>query len=137
MKDRAGTKRWSLATALAAVLGAGAFVVCGAASARPAAIEQAECGGPGKPACPLQAWMRANVGAPLASNDAEALSAGLAKAAKLSPDAGWSSWASFAAEGSAAAKKGDLAGARASCKGCHDKWREDYRARYRLRPIPR
>jgi hypothetical protein len=135
MKNRAGMKLWSVSAL------AGALVLGGAASAGPptreAPIEQAECGGPGKPPCPLQAWMRTHVAAPLASNDAEALSTGLAKAARLSPDPGWSSWASISETGSAAAKKGDIAGARASCKGCHDKWRDAYRAKYRLRPIPR
>jgi len=98
---------------------------------------QTECGSPGKPACPLQGWMRANVAAPLAADDAAALATGLEKAAKLSPDASWSSWVSIANAGAAAAKKNDIAGARASCKQCHDAWRDAYKSKYRTRPIPK
>lgn len=101
------------------------------------AVEQSLCGTPGQPACPMQRWMRANIAAPLADNDAAALAVGLEKAAKLSPDPAWISWSTLALNGAAAAKKGDIAGARAACKGCHDAWREAYRAKYRLRAIPR
>ena len=95
------------------------------------------CGKPGQPPCPLQDWMRKNVAAALAANDAAALSVALEKAAKLSPDPTWASWASAASSGAAAAKKGDIAGARASCKTCHDVWRTAYRDQFRTRPIPR
>ena len=100
-------------------------------------VAQAACGGPGLPPCPLQAWMRANVAAPLAANNSAALAAGLERAAGLSPDPSFSSWSSIASQGAAAAKKGDIAGARASCKACHDAWREQYKKKYRTRPIPR
>lgn len=95
------------------------------------------CGTPGAPPCPLQAWMRANIGAPLAANKMAALADGLDRAATLSPDPTWSSWTTFAVNGAQAARKGDIAGARASCKGCHDAWRSAYKAKYRMRPIPR
>ena len=81
--------------------------------------------------------MRSSVAAPLASNNAGALAMGLEKAARAAPDASWTSWSIIAMQGAAAAKRGDLAGARAACKGCHDAWRNAYRARYRMRPIPR
>lgn len=97
--------------------------------------EHAPCGSPGMPACPLQAWMRANVAAPLAMNDLPALANGLERAAKLVPDATWSSWTETARAGAAAARKGDVAATRASCRACHGAWREAYRAKYRLRPI--
>ena len=95
------------------------------------------CGTPGAPPCPLQAWMRAYVGAPLAANKMASLADGLDRAAALSPDPVWSSWGTFAANGAKAARTGDIAGARASCKGCHDAWRSAYKAKYRTRPIPR
>jgi hypothetical protein len=98
---------------------------------------QVICGKPGAPPCPLQKWMRANVAGPLSANDLATLAAGLEKTAKLAPDPAWSSWATLATSGAAAAKRGDIAGARASCKGCHDAWRDAYRERYRLRPVPR
>ncbi len=96
-----------------------------------------ECGKPGQPPCPLQDWMRKNVASALASNDAASLSSALEKVAKLSPDPAWASWVSAANSGAEAAKKGDIAGARAACKTCHDAWRTTYRAQFRMRPIPR
>jgi hypothetical protein len=96
-----------------------------------------ECGKPGQPPCPLQDWMRKNVASALASNDAASLSVALEKAAKLAPDPAWATWVSAASSGAEAAKKGDIAGARAACKSCHDTWRETYRAQFRMRPIPR
>jgi hypothetical protein len=107
----------------------------GAGAVTPA--QGGECGKPGQPPCPLQDWMRKNVAAPLAANDARALSVALEKAAKLTPDPAWASWSSAASSGAAAAKKGDIAGARAACKSCHDTWRATYRAQFRTRPIPR
>jgi len=101
------------------------------------AVAQAACGGPGQAPCPLQAYMRASVASPLASNDVETLAAGLERARRFVPDPSWGSWASFAAEGAAAARARDVTRARASCKGCHDAWREKYRAAYRARPLPR
>ena len=50
---------------------------------------------------------------------------------------GQTSWKTFATQGAAAARNGDIAGARAACKSCHDAWREAYKAKYRNRPIPR
>lgn len=102
----------------------------------PAQQQQMECGRPGMPACPLQAWMRLNLGAPLASDDMKALARSLDRAAKLAPDPTWRTWATFAREGAAAARDGDVRKAREACKGCHGAWREAYRARHRGRPIP-
>lgn len=81
--------------------------------------------------------MRKNVAAALASNDAASLSVALEKAAKLTPDPAWATWVSAASSGAEAAKKGDIAGARAACKTCHDAWRTTYREQFRMRPIPR
>ncbi len=99
--------------------------------------QQGGCGNPGQAPCPMQAFMRASVATPLASNDGAALAAGLERAGRLAPEATWASWATFASDGAAAARRGDVAGARAACKGCHDAWREKYRAGYRARPLPR
>lgn len=105
--------------------------------ARDAVAQGGECGKPGQPPCPLQDWMRKNVAAALASNDAAGLSVALEQAAKLTPDPAWASWVSAASLGAEAAKKGDVAGARAACKSCHDAWRATYRDKFRMRPIPR
>lgn len=159
MESRAGTgvgwgRRFPLALALA-VVGAGALAICAEARAGGATaaelqdlaglgldddgleLQATNCGGPGLPPCPLQAWMRAAIAAPLAANNTPALAAGLERTAGLQPDPGWGSWRTIALQGAAAAKKGDVAGARAACKGCHDAWREAYRRQYRGRIVPR
>lgn len=103
-----------------------------------ARVEQPpSCGIPGQAPCPMQAWMRASVATPLASNDSAALAAALDRTAKFAPDASWTSWSTLATTGAAATRRGDITAARASCKGCHDAWREKYRASYRARPLPR
>ena len=102
-----------------------------------AVAQGGECGKPGQPPCPLQDWMRKNVAGALAASDAAALSVALGKAATLAPAPAWASWATAATAGAAAAKKGDIAGARAACKSCHDAWRTTYRDKFRMRPIPR
>jgi hypothetical protein len=94
----------------------------------------AECGSKENP-CPLQKWMRANLGAPLASNDGAALEANLNKVANASPDAAWT-WKRIASDGAAAAAKNDIAGAKAACKGCHDAYKDQYKQRFRTRPAP-
>jgi hypothetical protein len=99
--------------------------------------QSGECGKPGQPPCPLQDWMRKNVAAPLAANDPAALAVALERAARLSPDPTWATWGSAASAGAEAARKGDVAGARAACKTCHDAWRTTYREQFRTRPVPR
>jgi cytochrome c556 len=39
-------------------------------------------------------------------------------------------WESIAQKGAAAAKRGDMANARAACKNCHEKYRDAYKAKY-------
>jgi cytochrome c553 len=81
--------------------------------------------------------MRGNVALPLAANKLSDLADGLDRTARLSPDMAWASWSTIASKGAAAARNGDIAGARASCKSCHDAWREAYKAKFRTRPIAR
>ena len=58
-----------------------------------------------------------------------ALRDGLLALAKTSPP-GYPHWESIAADGAEAARRGDVAGARASCIGCHERhaehWRRDH-----------
>jgi len=42
----------------------------------------------------------------------------------------FSDWDAMVAKGKEAAEKGDLAGAKASCKTCHDAYRNDYKTKY-------
>lgn len=104
---------------------------------REAPSEQAVCGAPGLPPCPFQRWMRSRVATPLAEDNLEALAANLERTATMSPDPGWGAWPELARRAAAAAKRGDLSTTRATCKACHESFREAYRAKYRLRPVPR
>jgi hypothetical protein len=111
-----------------------------ASSAQPwseIAPAQVSCGAPGLPACPLQAWMRTNLAAPLAASDAAAVAMSLENVARMSPEPDWTTWETFASEGARAARKGDVAAARASCRGCHDAFREAYKQKHRSRPVRR
>jgi len=98
------------------------------------ADEPAACGSKENP-CPLQKWMRANMGAQLAANDTAGLAKAFDKIASSSPDPAWT-WAAIAKAGGEAAKKGDVAGAKAACKDCHDKYKADYKAKFRAKPAP-
>jgi hypothetical protein len=114
------------------VLGA---VAVGAAPSIATADDAAACGSKENP-CPLQKWMRANMGAASAGGDTAGLAKGFDKVATASPDATWTTWATIAKQGSEAAKKGDLPGAKAACKACHDAYKDKYKAQYRMRPAP-
>jgi hypothetical protein len=94
----------------------------------------AACGTSDNP-CPLQKWMRANMGTPLAAGDMDALGKALDHAAGLSPDASWAQWTQFAKQGSTAAAAKDLTGVKASCKSCHDAFKDKYKTQYRARPV--
>lgn len=127
--------RWTFAAA--------AFAAClGAVSAatlltpQVAFADGAACGATGQPPCPLQKWMRANLGAAQSNGDAAALAAGLTKTAALNPDPTWTDWVKISNDGAAAASKGDIAGAKASCNGCHQKYKADYKAKFRTKAVP-
>jgi len=65
----------------------------------------------------------------LRREDFLALRGGLLALGKTSPP-GYPHWESIAADGAEAARRGDVAGARASCIGCHERhaehWRRDH-----------
>lgn len=102
--------------------------------------ELAACGDEGQPMCPLQAFMEQNVQKPLEAKDFAAVAKSLTRVAKLAPDAAWNSatpsWPSFAEDGIAAAKSGDEAALKQTCKGCHKAFRSKYKATFRTRPLP-
>ncbi|MCS6799606.1 MAG: hypothetical protein NZ898_13995 [Myxococcota bacterium] len=64
----------------------------------------------------------------------------LRQIAQFAPEPSWNEgddgWAAIANRGAEAAAKGDLRGARASCKSCHQRWRKLYREQHRRRPVP-
>ncbi len=91
------------------------------------------CGTKDNP-CPLQKWMRANMGPALASADLATLAKSLDKAATFSPDPSWD-WSKIAKDGADAARKGDLAATKASCKTCHDKYKDSYKSKFRTKAV--
>ena len=93
------------------------------------------CGSKENP-CPLQKWMRQNMAPALAAGDNAGLAAALDKVATISPDASWATWGTYSKQGSDAAKKGDLVSAKAACKGCHDAYKDKYKAQYRTKAPP-
>jgi hypothetical protein len=121
---------WWLALGLSLGLGA-----MSALWASPAAADAASCGSKENP-CPLQKWMQANIGSKMADGNLKAVAEGLDKAATLSPDPSWSEWATFAKAGADAARKGDTPGTKAACKNCHDKFKQQYKEKYRTRAVP-
>jgi len=125
---RAGKTAFGL---LAAVM-VGAFT-WGALPSAAQAGDAAACGTKENP-CPLQKWMRANMGPALAGNDLPALAKVLDKTGGLSPDPSWE-WGAIAKAGADAARKGDLAGAKTSCKTCHDKYKDSYKTQFRTKTV--
>jgi hypothetical protein len=76
----------------------------------------------GDPKTALGRWMKGNMGAPMASDtpDFGTLGASFATlAAAAPPGASYPKWTSFVQSGQAAAQKGDAAGVKGACNGCH------------------
>jgi cytochrome c556 len=76
--------------------------------------------------------MKANMAPAVASEDGPALAKGLEYIAAHAP-ATMPNWASIAKTGAAKAAKGDIAGAKASCKTCHDQYKAKYKSEMRDR----
>lgn len=121
-KASAGTAA-TAATATAASAGAG-----DAASAAPA------CGKKPLPDCPLQGWMKLNTNPAVSANDLPALATALDKIVTFAP-AGYTNWASIAKDGAKAARAGDMTAAKASCRTCHDQYKDKYKKEMRARKI--
>ena len=68
------------------------------------------------------------------SGMAPALATALEQMQKFAP-AGYTNWVSISKDGAKAAKAGDLAGAKASCRSCHDQYKNKYKTEMRDRKI--
>jgi hypothetical protein len=91
----------------------------------------------GEPKTPLGRWMKPNMGAPLAGQDFPTLQKSLELvASKPPPGDDYAQWSSMARDGAGAAAKQDLAGVKASCKKCHDAYKERYQKDFPTRPFP-
>ena len=121
---------WSLVVAASVAFG-------GALSFAPsiASADAPACGGKTNP-CPLQKWMQDNIGSKMADGNLKDVATGLDKAATFTPDPSWADWATFAKAGADAARKGDTPGTKAACKSCHDKFKQQYKDKFRSRAVP-
>ncbi len=109
----------------------------GGTTAAPSASGSAspvECGTKPLPDCPLQAWMKAHANPPVLTSDLPALAKALDEIALFAPP-GYTNWASISKDGAAAARAGDLAAAKASCRSCHDQYKQKYKTELRARKI--
>jgi hypothetical protein len=78
--------------------------------------------------------MKANTNPPIAANDLPALAAALEKTAGFAP-AAYTNWGSIAKDGAKAARAGDMTAAKASCRTCHDQYKDKYKKELRARKI--
>jgi len=100
------------------------------------------CGDAPLDPCPLQAWMRAHSGPDVMSGDLDAIALdfdAIATFAPGSPDAGtlgFDNWVSIAKDGADAARAASMVGIRGACRGCHQQYKDRYRAALRARALP-
>lgn len=77
---------------------------------------------------------------PLDAGQLAAVASALARVPAFVPDPAWNAgatgWKPLAEAGAAAARAGDDAALRQSCKGCHKAFRRDYKAKFRTRSVP-
>jgi hypothetical protein len=81
----------------------------------------------------MQGWMKGVMGPHTSSGDTEKMAKDLSYIA-AKPPPGMGSWTSIANAGAAKAKAGDIDGAKASCKQCHDQYKDKYKTSMRDRP---
>lgn len=127
-----GFGRWKQALVALSIL-AGSAAAPGEARSETAP----SCGAPGKPACPLQHWMRRELAAALAHKDLKGLERGFEALVRINPEPKkWANWNKFAKDGAEAAREGRARGAIAACAHCHSIYRPEYNAKYRARVVP-
>lgn len=107
----------------------------GAPGLRDAAAEAGACDGGD---CPLQGWMK-QIWPHMKANDYQGTAALLDQCAKLAPpDAktAYPNWVSISIDGANAARAADMEAVKAACRGCHEQYKDKYRAEMRARAIP-
>ena len=92
------------------------------------------CGDKPLPPCPLYAWMKANTSAAMSAQDFDGIATALDKVVTFAP-AGYGNWASIARDGAAAARSQSLDAVKASCRSCHNQYKDKYKKEMRDRPI--
>lgn len=140
-------KRMLLAAAMAAAMvsgcedkgggkgtGTSAAPTATAAEGKAPGAKTFDCGAREQKPCPMQGWMKRVMAPASSSGDAEGLAKALTYVAEHTPP-GYSDWTAIASDGVAKAKAGDVDGARASCKRCHDAHKDRYKETMRDRPF--
>jgi hypothetical protein len=82
----------------------------------------------------MQHWMKTVLANASSSGDGPKLARALTELAGHAPP-GFPRWSTIANAGAAKAKAGDIDGAKASCKQCHDAYKDQYKATVRDRPF--
>lgn len=90
----------------------------------------------GEPATALGRWMKPNIGTPMAGQDFATLQKNLEFVAGKVPSSDYDKWAEISKAGAAAAAKQDLKGVKASCKSCHDTYKEKYKKEFLTKAFP-
>jgi hypothetical protein len=127
-------KRSGSALALGSIL----FAIATAFVSFSADAQDASCGSKTNP-CPLQKWMQDNMGSKMMDGNLDAVAASFDKVATMSPDPAWTDWAKLSKDGATAARKGGdvgTQGAKQACKACHDKYKNDYKQKFRTKAVP-
>ena len=81
----------------------------------------------------MQGWMKSVMGPATSSGNLEKIAKGLDYIA-AKPVPGMGQWVALSKDGVAKAKAGDIDGAKASCKKCHDLYKDKYKTTMRDRP---
>ncbi len=122
-------------TATAAPAAPAAPVAPAPAATTAAAAEKVyDCGAKGQKPCPLQGWMKKVMAGASSNEDGPALAKALTYVADHAPPE-YKGWQTIAGDGAVKAKAGDIDGAKASCKQCHDAFKAKYKAEMRDRPF--
>jgi len=72
-------------------------------------------------------------------NDYEGTAELLERCAKLAPPnakTAYPNWVSISLDGANAARAADVEAVKAACRGCHEQYKDKYRAELRSRPLP-
>ncbi|WP_438024246.1 hypothetical protein [Sorangium sp. So ce233] len=116
---------------------AGAAWAAGGTADVPASVAEKKdfgCGEKGQKPCPMQGWMKTVMQSATNSGDGAKIAEALEYVA-AKPPPGMAKWAAISKEGAEKAKKGDIDGAKASCKSCHDMYKKEFKAQYRANPF--
>jgi hypothetical protein len=123
-----GRRAWAFTLAAGVV---GAAVI---AASPGDATAQGQCDGKAKP-CPLQQWMRDNVGTPMSAGDMATVARSMETARKFGGP-GMKDWDKLAKQTADNAKANKVDAVKADCKQCHDLYKDAFKNDAALRNKP-